>query len=178
MCGDGRVVNRNVMSYGQSGLTLIEIMVTLVVLALLVLLGVSLGSDWINGARTQQARSNLVQGWGVANALALRNPCQSVEGQAAAVLTMEHLTQQGYQLRVDAGGDASSCSFAASLPTSVWSALLPAGVQVRVDGVVLPEGALRSWRINNRGLPVDATDISALVVERGGAQNDEFVQWQ
>lgn len=86
--------------WAQAGLTLIELMVTLTVMAFLLLLGVSLGGDWVNGSRTQQARGDLEQGWGVAKALALRNPCQTHEGQAAAVLTLEHLAGAGYRLLV------------------------------------------------------------------------------
>lgn len=160
----------------QAGLTLIELMVTLTVMAFLLLLGVSLGGDWVNGSRTQQARGDLEQGWGVAKALALRNPCQTHEGQAAAVLKLEHLAGASYRLLVEAAQGSATCSYLSSRSVPTWSAQLPAGVQVLVDGAALSEGAQHSWGIDNRGLPVGATGTS-LVVQRGGAQNDETIQW-
>lgn len=161
----------------QQGLTLIELMVTLVVMAFLLLLGVSLGGDWVNGARTQQARSDLEQGWGVAKALALRNPCQTLEGQAAAVMTLQHLANDGYQLRVDAVAGASACSYLTGRTLPTWSVVLPAGVQVSIDGAALSAGTPRTWSINNRGLLVNPADNTSLVVQRGGTQNDETIRW-
>lgn len=179
----------------QLGLTLIELMVTLVVMTFLLLLGVSLGGDWVNGARTQQARSDLEQGWGVAKALALRNPCQSIgEDVPAATLTIEHVTGKGYQLRVDAknrnsslqeDAAASDCSFITSRPVRddgtrlpVWSASLPASVTVQVQ--VLKEGENQdqpvpyTWYITNRGF---SSEITSLMVQSGEAQNNEAIQW-
>ncbi|MDH1767668.1 prepilin-type N-terminal cleavage/methylation domain-containing protein [Comamonas aquatica] len=175
----------------QRGLTLIELMVTLVIMAFLLLVGISLGGDWVNGARTQQARSDLEQGWGVAKALALRNPCQSIgEDVPAATLTMEHVTGKGYQLRVDAksrnsslqeDAAASDCSFIASRPVRddgtrlpVWSASLPAGIKVIYKDTFVAEGELHTWRITNRGL---SSEIASLMVQRGGTQNDETIRW-
>lgn len=191
MPGPGRMVSMRLGWAKQRGLTLIELMVTLVVMAFLLLLGVSLGGDWVNGARTQQARSDLEQGWGVAKALALRNPCQSVgEKVPAATLTMEHVAGKGYQLRVDAksrdsslqeDAAASDCSFIASRPVMadgkrlpVWSGWLPAGVRVSANGELVTEGDLRTLKIDNRGM---SEDIPSLLVQRGGTQNDETIHW-
>lgn len=161
----------------QRGLTLIELMVTLVIMAFLLLVGISLGGDWVSGARTQKARSDLEQGWGMAKALALRNPCQTLEGQAAAVLTLEHSANNGYQVRVDAVAGAATCSYLASRTLPTWSVVLPAGVQVSIDGAALPAGTPRTWSINNRGLLVNPADNTSLVVQRGGTQNDETIRW-
>ena len=57
------------------GFTLIELMVTLAILAMLLLMAAPLAADWVHGARTLQARGTLVQGFAHAKALALRNPC-------------------------------------------------------------------------------------------------------
>ncbi len=73
------------------GFTLIELMVTLAILAMLLLMAAPLAADWVHGARTLQARGTLVQGFENAKALALRNPCGAPnETQAyAAVLEAE-----------------------------------------------------------------------------------------
>ena len=97
-------------------------------------------------------------------------------GQAAAVLTLEHLAGAGYRLLVEAAQGSATCNYLSSRTVPTWSAQLPAGVQVLVDGAALSEGAQHSWGIDNRGLPVGATGAS-LVVQRGGAQNDETIQW-
>jgi prepilin-type N-terminal cleavage/methylation domain-containing protein len=172
MCRIGGVVSVNPK---QRGLTLIELMVTLVLLALLATMSVSLGSDWINSSRTQQARSEFEKGWGLARALSLRNPCRSLQKDAAATLILSHKTSKGYELTVEVAG-APSCTYLASRPSPEWSASLPSGIQISIGGAVLTDNK-HSWSINSRGLPLSAISNSEIVIKRGGAQNDEIMQW-
>ena len=160
------------------GLTLVELVVTLAVLAFLLLLGISLGSDWINSARTQQARSDIEQGWGLAKALALRNPCQTLSEDAAAYLALQHDAAGGYMAAVHAWGTAENCAYVANRPDPVWSAQLPQGIEVHINGVVLAVGVQQRWLINSQGLLASGGADTTVVVRRGGTQNDETIQWR
>ena len=75
------------------GFTLIELMVTLAILAMLLLMAAPLAADWVHGARTLQARGTLVQGFENAKALALRNPCAI--GSGGTVVTFKASVQDG-----------------------------------------------------------------------------------
>lgn len=57
-----------------TGVTLIELMITITIMALLVLVTLPLTSDWIDGNRQMRAKSNLLEAVGQARALAMRNP--------------------------------------------------------------------------------------------------------
>ncbi|MBP7647554.1 MAG: prepilin-type N-terminal cleavage/methylation domain-containing protein [Comamonas sp.] len=161
------------------GLTLVELMVTLAVLAFLLLLGLPMGSDWINSARTQQARSDIEQGWGMSKALALRNPCQTLSEDAAAYLALQHDAAGGYTAAVHAWGTADNCAYVANRPEPVWTGQLPKGIEIHINGAVLAAGAQQRWLINSRGLLASGgADTPTVVVRRGGTQNDETIQWR
>lgn len=159
------------------GLTLIELMVTLAVLAFLLLLGVTLGSDWVHSAHTQQARSDLEQGWGLAKALALRNPCQVVSEEASAYLQLTRAPEGDYSAEVQAWGLPGNCSYVAQRGGAEWSAALPDGVQVLLNGAVMEPGTQHRWLINSRGLLAQSASNVEVVVRQGGTQNDETIQW-
>ena len=161
----------------ERGLTLIELMVTLAVLAFLMLLGVTLGSDWVHSARTQQARSDLEQGWGLAKALALRNPCQVVSEEASAYLQLSRAPEGGYSAEVQAWGLPANCSYVAQRGGPEWSLQLADGVQVLLNGTSMEAGTQHRWLINSRGLLVHSASNVDVVVRQGGAQNDETIQW-
>lgn len=58
----------------SSGFTLLELMITIVVMALLLLAAMPFTSAWVDGTRQMRARSNLIEAVGQARALAMRNP--------------------------------------------------------------------------------------------------------
>lgn len=159
------------------GLTLIELMVTLAVLAFLLLVGISLGGDWLRSARTQQARSDLEQGWGLAKALALRNPCQVVSEEASAYLQLTRAPAGGYSAEVQAWGVPGNCRYVAQRGGPEWSAQLPEGVQVLLNGTPMEAGTQHRWLINSRGLLTQSASNVEVVVRQGGSQNDETIQW-
>lgn len=163
------------------GFTLIELMVTLAILAMLLLMAAPLAADWVHGARTLQARGTLVQGFENAKALALRNPCGAPnETQAyAAVLQAEldvdgttvmlNVRAQDKDAVVPPGG--SVCALLVTRPDPQWTARLPDGVGLTLNGTLLTSGTTPPpVKLDNRGVPTTSTSF---ILRRGGHQNDE-----
>ena len=154
------------------GFTLIELMVTLAILAMLLLMAAPLAADWVHGARTLQARGTLVQGFENAKALALRNPCGAPnETQAYAAVLQAKLDVDGttVTLNVLAQG-GSGCALLGARPNPQWTARLPDGVGLTLNGTLLTTGTPLTVNLDNRGLPAASTPF---ILRRGGHQNDE-----
>ena len=135
----------------MAGLTLIELMVTLAVLAILLLTGLPLTQNWVYGAQVAGSTSLLLQGYDLAKSLALRNP-ESEQGDNPAA----GLKLSGGSLLVCRGNpaDASCDTAGASL---VWKADLTGGkgVAVTIDGQ-----ADTTVSLNNVGIPDSAPGYS------------------
>lgn len=173
------------------GFTLIELVVTLAIMALLLFMAVPLATDWTYSARTLQARGTLVEGFAQAKALALRNPCAAPNdtGTHAATLrattdgekvTLSVLAQVNESLlaRSDESlltqGDGS-CTHLTARPNPQWSASLPEGVTLTRNGTKLVTGARDNLKIDNRGL---LSASSEFTLSRGGTQNNETITLQ
>ena len=154
------------------GFTLIELMVTLAILAMLLLMAAPLAADWVHGARTLQARGTLVQGFENAKALALRNPCAdpNATGAPAAVLQAE-TDGATVTLKVLAQQGGSVCALLVTRPNPQWTARLPDGVGLTLNGTLLTTSSTPlTVELDNRGLPAASTPF---ILRRGGHQNDE-----
>lgn len=173
------------------GFTLIELVVTLAIMALLLFMAVPLATDWTYSARTLQARGTLVEGFAQAKALALRNPCAAPNdtGTHAATLrattdgekvTLSVLAQVNESLLAQSDeslltqGDGS-CTHLTARPNPQWSASLPEGVTLTRNGTKLVTGARDNLKIDNRGL---LSASSEFTLSRGGTQNDETITLQ
>ena len=154
------------------GFTLIELMVTLAILAMLLLMAAPLAADWVHGARTLQARGTLVQGFENAKALALRNPCEApnATGAHAAVLQAQTdgATVTLNVLALPQG--VSGCALLDARPNPQWTARLPDGVGLTLNGTLLTTGTPLTVNLDNRGLPAASIPF---ILRRGGPQNDE-----
>ena len=153
------------------GFTLIELMVTLAILAMLLLMAAPLAADWVHGARTLQARGTLVQGFENAKALALRNPCAdpNATGTPAAAALQAQTDGTTVTLNVLAQG-GSGCALLGARPNPQWTARLPDGVGLTLNGTLLTTGTPLTVNLDNRGLPAASTPF---ILRRGGHQNDE-----
>ena len=155
------------------GFTLIELMVTLAILAMLLLMAAPLAADWVHGARTLQARGTLVQGFENAKALALRNPCAdpNATGTPAAAALEAKIEGTTVTLNVLAlPQGVSGCALLGARPNPQWTARLPDGVGLTLNGTLLTTGTPLTVNLDNRGLPAASTPF---ILRRGGHQNDE-----
>ena len=161
------------------GFTLIELMVTLAILAMLLLMAAPLAADWVHGARTLQARGTLVQGFENAKALALRNPCAAPDPDAADPHTALHAAA----LQAETDGTTvtlnvlalpqgvSGCALLGARPNPQWTARLPDGVGLTLNGTLLTTSSTPlTVNLDNRGLPAASIPFT---LRRGGHQNDE-----
>ena len=157
------------------GFTLIELVVTLAIMALLLFMAVPLATDWTYSARTLQARGTLVEGFAQAKALALRNPCAAPNGTGTHAATLRATTDgEKVTLSVLTQGDGS-CTHLTARPNPQWSASLPEGVTLTRNGTKLVTGAWDNLNIDNRGL---LSASSEFTLSRGGTQNDETITLQ
>lgn len=161
------------MRAGKWGFTLIELLVVLALLVVVMLTAAPLARDWADSSHTRESRGKLEQAYGLAKALATRNPCGS---RYSSALTIEaaHLevAVQGMQssLIVALPGDSASCSFLATHPNPQWTAPLPAGVSIWIDNMKAEEGTPLKLVLDNRGLPSSSTEFQ---LRKGHDANDE-----
>ena len=155
------------------GFTLIELLVTLAILAMLLLMAAPLAADWVHSARTLQARGTLVQGFENAKALALRNPCAdpNATGTPAAAALEAKIEGTTVTLNVLAlPQGVSGCALLDARPNPQWTARLPDGVGLTLNGTLLTTGTPLTVNLDNRGLPAASIPFT---LRRGGHQNDE-----
>lgn len=74
----------------SAGLTLVELAIVLLILALLALAAAPFTRAWVDGNRQLQMRSRLMEGVGQARALALRNPRGFADGGAAETVRLSY----------------------------------------------------------------------------------------
>lgn len=144
--------------YAQ-GFTLIELLVVVSLLAMLLLAAAPMASDWVNGAHKRESRSKLEQAYGVAKALATRNPCGIRDSSAAAA--MLKVTVEGAQATVSVTlpGDSSSCSFLSSQANPQWTAQLASGVSVKIGETTATKDDPLTLSLSNRGYPLAKTNF-------------------
>ena len=111
----------------HSGFSLVELMVTVTILTLLVLLGASLSSVWVQRAKVHEAKTQLQQAQGIAAALAQRN-AKGITGASIAA----GFKVSGQSLLVCVG-DPAGATCVASNATARWKSTLPAGVTIKLN---------------------------------------------
>jgi len=139
------------MKRAMQGFSLIELMVTLALMAFLLFLGAPLTSAWNDGAQQQTAASLLREGIGRAKAQALRNPGGVVNAEEpAAALCQIDQTLSLHRINKPNSGTASvDCSSSA---TVIWTAQLPSKATIKLSD----DSNFTCSAFNNRGLPITA----------------------
>ena len=156
------------------GFTLIEILVTLAIMALLIFMAVPLSTEWTNSGQTLKARGTLSDGYAYAKALALRNPCAAPNATGNHAATLEASTNgTKVTLSVLAQGNPSNCTYLKTRPNPQWKYSLPDGVKLSRDGSMLVTGTPFNLTIDNRGQPSMSSEI---LLSLGAAKNDETIE--
>lgn len=127
-----------------SGFSVIELMVTLMILAFLVLLGASLSIGWVHRAKVNEAKSKLQQAYGMAMAIAQRN-VGGVRGTTLAA----GLKLSGQDLLVCSGNPASeNCT--ADNAVMRWKSILPSKTTMKINGST---STIQTLALDNTGAP-------------------------
>jgi prepilin-type N-terminal cleavage/methylation domain-containing protein len=146
------------------GFTLMELMVTIAIAAILSGIAIPSFVAWLNSNRLRGATLNLVADIGMAKMRAIREN-SSVVVQLAA---------DGYTIFIDNGAGAGVVGDGVRNGDEalIQSRTLPAGVSITLTDINLPNARVR---FNSRGMPLDnaATEIIP-VVNRVGRKNLEL----
>lgn len=156
------------------GLTLVELMVTLAITAALMLAVVPLIGGWVEGAQVADARGKLVQAFGQARALALRNP----DGVPAADAAGTPLPAAGLRLQREAAlvrllvcrGDPAAAACAVGGAALTWQVGFPPTVATTLGGVTPAAGGAATVALDNRGQALSSTTY---LLRRGSTAHDE-----
>lgn len=130
------------------GFTLVELMITISIMTILMLMAIPLTVGWVNGAQVGETKSLLMQGFGHAKSVALRNPAAikaSVSDRVAGMKLIE-----GATLLV-CKGDPTESACAAGGSNLVWQTDL-----ARSTGV--------SVTFNNNSSETVALDNTGLII--------------
>lgn len=141
------------------GFTLIELLVVVTLLAMVLMAAAPMASDWANGAQKRESRSKLEQAYGVAKALATRNPCGVRDSSSAAAQLKVSIEGSQASVSVTLPGDSSSCSFLSSHANPQWTAQLPRGVSVSITDVTATQDTPITLSLSNRGSPLAASNF-------------------
>jgi len=154
----------------QSGFTLIELMITIAIIALLAVVAAPYTSSWIHEANVNEAKSTLHRAHGQAKAIALRNPNGVMEGnQVAASVKLDN----GVLLACRGEPDQLTCAAGDATGIVGWQGNWPAGVSI-------DDADSFEARINNRGQILDENDspvhegITFSLSKGSVADNDEY----
>ncbi len=160
-----------------SGFTLIELVVTLAIVAFLVLAVAPLASDWVYRSSTHAALTQVTQGFNVAKALALQNPNAVAVPTAAAGLkiTTDGTTTTVYVCTGSSTGTGctgTGCT-AATLGANVkWCTTYSGMVTTSLNAVAATTAAPLTLDFDNRGEPSAST---AFTMTRGDSSSNETV---
>ncbi len=138
----------------QTGFSLIELMITLVIFAMLTLAAVSLGSSWLVSSDLQKSESVLKMAHTKAKSLAIRN-----SGGNAAGLQIT-----GRQVFVCQGNITGGCNAS----NAVWSASFARNSTIAINATSNP-----SIQLDRSGLATQA--LSYTISEKGDQVNGSLV---
>ena len=154
------------------GVTLIELMLGIAIMAVVMLSSVTLGTGWVNEARVTDARSQMRLAYSKGRAYALRNVNARTSDAAAWICVARGVVYVYESTTANPTGPAA-CGDAGS----VWHADLAGGTATTVEiAEAANSTAFACLGFGNRGLPVSAsigavacTTAQTVYVKRGNA---------
>lgn len=162
----------------QRAFTLVELMVSLAIMCVVLMASAPYLLDWTYSRQIKDAQSKLLGGYGLAKALALRNPAAAQGSTAAAGLKV--VTGSSDRWLYVCKGDPSSGSCVADDTSGVllWKANFPAAIATKLGVSSTPSsnaltaaGTTLTLAINNRGEPTGGL-VYYYSLTRGGSAND------
>ncbi len=150
------------------GFTLVELLVTIAIVAMLLVVAGPLANDWVRSAQTHTARTQLIEGFDMAKALALRNPNSVVLPAAAAGMRVS--TDGTTTTVLVCSGSAAGAGCVAGGASVQWSTTYSGLVTTTINGVAAVVGTPVTLDIDNRAQPATGTGF---LLARGGTQNNE-----
>jgi Tfp pilus assembly protein FimT len=159
-------------SLGREGaFSLVELLVSLAIMSFLLLVSAPFLSDWTYSRQIKDAQSKLLSGYGLAKALALRNP-EGVTSDAAARITASAGSDNWLLYVCTASASITACDSS----NAVWKADFPAGIALTLStsasSVCPTTSSAPSISIDNRGAPIGGPMYYCL--HRGGDANDVY----
>lgn len=176
-------MGRNTRGTGcqQAGFTLVELLVTLAITAFLLMASAPFAADGSASAQVKEADSKLRSAYGLAKAMALRNPNAVLDGSytAASLVVLNDGSQ--HQLYVCASDASNSTQVAQcmngtlvnGLGTKLWSAQFASSISLSTTGWPSSSVAGSTYvylGLNNLGAP-NPSYSTAYSVSRGDAAN-------
>ena len=155
--------------YRQRGFTLVELLVTLTITSLVLLASAPYLSDWTYSRQIKDANGKLLSAYGMAKALALRNP--EAAPAAAPAAGIKVVTGASMRALYVCKGDPASAACATGGANMLWSADFPAAISMTLGGSSVTSGSAVTLAINNRGVPTSGT-VYGYTLSRGGSAND------
>ena len=153
----------------QRGFTLVELLVTLTITSLVLLASAPYLSDWTYSRQVKDANSKLLSAYGLAKALALRNPEAAPTAAPAAGIKL--VTGASTRAVYVCKGDPTSAACARGGANMLWAADFPAAISMTLGGNSVTSSGDATVAINNRGVPTSGT-VYGYTLSRGGSAND------
>jgi prepilin-type N-terminal cleavage/methylation domain-containing protein len=153
-----------------SGFTLIELVVTVSIVAFLVLAAAPLASGWVYRSTTHTALTQVTEAFNVAKALALQNPNAVAVPTAAAgmKITTDGTTTTVYICT----GSSTGTGCAASGASVQWSTTYSGLVTTSLNAVAATTTTPLTLDFDNRGEP---SALTAFTFTRGDSSSNESV---
>lgn len=146
----------------QQGFSLVELGITLAVMAVLMGAAVPFTLSWVKSSRIADAKAKLQQAYDLSKALAQRNAVGAHAPEPAAGVKLD-----GNTLLVCGGDPATSSTCAASGASKVmWRATLPGDTTVSF-------GSSQVLGFDNTGLPLAGIDFT--INSGGQRETDKFI---
>jgi Tfp pilus assembly protein FimT len=144
-------------------------MVSLAIMSFLLLVSAPFLSDWTYSRQIKDAQSKLLSGYGLAKALALRNP-EGVTSGAAARFTPSAGSDNWLLYVCTASASVTACDGS----NAVWKAEFPVGIALTLSTSAPSScstiSSVSSISIDNRGAPIGGALYYCM--HRGEAAND------
>lgn len=138
----------------QTGISLIELMVTVAIVTILAMLSLPLTQAWVENAHLNYAQDTLYEGYSTARALALQNPGNVTGSVAAASLILKDNT---LQVKTKIG----------NADTEVWQGQLDSRVALSLRDA----DCTNKLAFDNKGQPTDS-DCRKYSIKIGSSELD------